>query len=54
MTGFGVVHLVYNALRDLPVYVQCVYTAYVSFTASDLSKANGSVQLVYEDAVHPR
>ena len=30
VSGVGYVHLVYNALRDLPVCIQFIYTAYGS------------------------
>ena len=33
VSGVGLVHLVYNTLRDLPVCIQYMYTAYGSYTA---------------------
>ena len=36
VSGVGLIHLVYNALRDLPVAVQIIYTACVSCTVHQL------------------
>ena len=51
MSGVGLVHLVYNALRDLPVCIQFMYTAYVSCTAYEFREPHRSLQRVYEIAV---
>ena len=54
MSVFGVIQIVLNALWNLPVCIQSVYTAYCSCTASDFSEPYRSLQRVYENAVHSR
>ena len=51
VSGVGLVHLVYNALRDLPVCIQFIYTAYGSCTVYQFREPYGSIQHVYEIAV---
>ena len=46
VTGVGFVHLVYNALRDLPVYIQYIYTAYSSCTVYQFNEPYRSIQHV--------
>ena len=51
VSGVGLVDLVYNALRDLPVCIQFVYTAYGSCTVYQFNELYRSIQHVYEIAV---
>ena len=48
VSGVGLIHLVYNALRDLPVYIQFIYTAYCSCTPYKFRDPHSSIQRVYE------
>ena len=50
MSGVGLVHLVYNALRDLAVCIRFIYTAYGSCTLYQFREPYGSIQHVYEIA----
>ena len=50
VSGVGLIHLVYNALQDLPVCIQFVYTAYGSCTAYLFNEPR-SIQHVSEIAV---
>ena len=54
VTSVRLVHLVYNALRDLPVCIQFMYTAYVSCTAYEFRVPYRSIQHVYEVVVRCR
>ena len=54
VSGVGLVHLVYNAVRNLPVCIQFMYTAYASCTAYEFREPYRSLQEVYEFAVHFR
>ena len=51
VSGVGLVHLVYNTLRDLPVCIQYMYTAYGSYTAYEFREPHRSLHWVYEIAV---
>ena len=48
MSGVGLIHLVYNALRDLPDYIQFIYTAYGTCMVYQFREPYGSIQHVYE------
>ena len=50
VTGVRLVHLVYNALRDLTVCIQLIYTAYGSCTLYQFMEPYRSIQHVYEIA----
>ena len=54
VTGCTLVHLMYNAPRDLPVCIPFIYTVYGSCTASKFMEPYRSVQRVYEIAIHRR
>ena len=51
VSGIGLVHLVYNALRDLPVCIQFLYPAYGSCMPYKFREPHRSLQRVYKIAV---
>ena len=50
VSGGGLIHLVYNALQDLPVCIQFMYTAYICCTAYEFREPHRSLQRLYEIA----
>ena len=51
MNGVGLVQLVFNALWDLPVCIQFIYTTYGSCMPYEFKEPHRSLQRVYEIAV---
>ena len=51
LSSVGLVHLVYNTLRDLPVCILFIYTAYGSCTPYEFREPHRSLQHVYEIVV---
>ena len=51
VSGFGVVHLLYNALRDLPGKCNLYTHSISALLAYYFGELYGSVQQVYENAV---
>ena len=51
VSGVGLVHLVYNAQRDIPVCIKFIYTAYGSCTPYVFMEPRRSLQRVYEIVV---